>query len=62
MNGFYTKVKSFFELKVLFRLSTSIWLITCVKMNPFLMNLRELIGNNNDVSENGWICCNRIGI
>lgn len=50
MNGFYTKVKSFFELKVLFRFSTGIWLITCVKMNPFLMNPRELIGNNNGIS------------
>ncbi len=58
MNGFYTKVKSFFELDVLFRLSTSIWLITCVKMNPFLINLRKSIGNNNRISKNGWICSN----
>ncbi len=43
MNGFYTKVKSFFELKRLFGLSTGIWLITCVKMKPFLSNLRKLV-------------------
>jgi len=46
MNGFYTKVKSFFELKGLFGLSTGIWLITCVKMNAFLCNLQKLVRNN----------------
>lgn len=43
MNGFYTKVKSFFELKTLFGLSTGIWLITCVKMKAFLSNLLKLV-------------------
>ena len=46
MNGFYTKVKSFFELEGLFALSTGIWLITCVKLKPFLSNLQKLVRNN----------------
>ncbi len=61
MNGFYTKVKSFFELDVLFGLSTCIWLITCVKMNLFFSNLRKSIGDGNRISENGWISSYRIG-
>ena len=56
MNGFYTKVKSFFELKRLFGLSTGIWLITCVKMNPFLSNLRKLVRDHEGAFQDRRIC------
>lgn len=62
MNGFYTKVKSFFELKTLFGLSTAIWLITCVKMKAFLSNLRKLVRNNEGAFQNGRICSYGISV